>query len=69
MRHVSLSFLALAGLTSVAPASANSEVTDKSAKPNIVIITTDQQSYNTISALAALNKESSFYSLNSATLL
>lgn len=62
MRDVSLSFLALAGLTSVAPASANSEVTDKSAKPNIVIITTDQQSYNTISALAAMNKESGFYS-------
>ena len=38
------------------------QVENENVKPNIILITTDQQSYNTISALAKLNRESSFFS-------
>lgn len=38
------------------------QVGNEKVKPNIVLITTDQQSYNAISALARLNRESSFFS-------
>lgn len=40
----------------------NESVDNKSVKPNIILITTDQQSYNTISALSEFNRESNFYS-------
>lgn len=62
MRDVTLSFLALAGLCSAESVSAVQLVDKESSKPNIILITTDQQSYNTISALASLNRESKFFS-------
>lgn len=57
---------AMAGLPQTLFASCNNEISEQieneKVKPNIILITTDQQSYNTISALARLNRESSFFS-------
>ena len=70
MKSQVLSCVALCGAMYSLPHSLNASSlitesavsSEKNLKPNIILITTDQQSYNTISALAKFNRESGFFS-------
>lgn len=70
MKSQVLSCMALCGAMYSLPHSLNASSlitesavsSEKNLKPNIILITTDQQSYNTISTLAKLNRESTFFS-------
>lgn len=71
MKSQVLSCVALCGAMYSLPHSLNASSlitesavsSEKNLKPNIILITTDQQSYNTISALAKFNRESGFFLL------